>query len=65
VHDNGPGIKHEDVPHIFDPYFTTKADGTGLGLALSSRIMEGHGGFIDLASAPRDNTVWACFPEAS
>ena len=42
--DNGCGVRSEDLPHLFDPYFTTKADGTGLGLAISSKIIEEHDG---------------------
>ena len=48
VADTGPGISAEDLPHIFDPYFTTKSQGTGLGLAMVHKIVEAHQGHIDV-----------------
>ena len=49
VHDDGPGIPTEVRPRIFEALFTTKAKGSGLGLALCRRIVEAHGGSIQLA----------------
>lgn len=46
ISDTGRGIAEEDLPHIFDPYFTTKPSGTGLGLAIAHKIIESHGGEI-------------------
>jgi PAS domain S-box-containing protein len=46
VADNGPGIKEEDTPNLFRPFFTTKEDGLGLGLPISRSIIENHGGTI-------------------
>lgn len=51
IEDNGSGILAEDLPRIFDPYFTTKNDGNGLGLAMSAKIIEAHGGTIKVASS--------------
>ena len=53
VRDNGPGIPEEVRPQLFDPFVTTKATGSGLGLALVAKIVSGHGGVIDVVNKPR------------
>jgi signal transduction histidine kinase len=50
--DSGPGIAPEDLPHISEPFYTTKDSGTGLGLAVSHNIIESHGGTLGVASVP-------------
>jgi signal transduction histidine kinase len=50
--DSGPGIAPEDLQHIFEPFYTTKDSGTGLGLAVSYNIIESHGGTLSVASIP-------------
>lgn len=50
VEDNGPGIPEDLLPHLFDPFITTKTNGTGLGLALVAKIVRDHGGVIDCES---------------
>ncbi len=50
VADTGCGISSDDLPRVFDPYFTTKPDGTGLGMAMSAKIVEEHGGTIIFSS---------------
>jgi two-component system nitrogen regulation sensor histidine kinase GlnL len=52
VRDNGPGVPEELLPHLFDPFVTTKANGTGLGLALVAKIIGDHGGVIECESQP-------------
>jgi signal transduction histidine kinase len=56
VTDEGPGIPPDILPKIFDLYFTTKADGTGVGLAVTHQIVEAHQGRIDVDSAPGRGT---------
>jgi two-component system sensor histidine kinase HydH len=57
VKDTGCGVNKEDLPRVFDPYFTTKADGTGLGLAMSVKIIEEHGGNMTFESEPDVGTT--------
>lgn len=52
VVDNGPGIPSEIMDQIFIPFFTTKENGSGIGLSLSRQIMRNHGGSIEAASSP-------------
>ena len=56
VRDRGAGITPEDMAHIFDPYFTTRRAGTGLGLPITKNIVEGLGGTIAVNSRPGDGT---------
>jgi len=56
VSDNGKGITPENLPNIFRPFFTTKGDGTGLGLSLARRIVEDHGGRIEVTSTVGEGT---------
>lgn len=65
VTDGGGGIAPEAVPHLFNPFFTTKPRGTGLGLAISLRIVEDHGGAIEVeAGADRGSTFAVILPLA-
>jgi signal transduction histidine kinase len=57
VSDNGPGISHQDMKRIFQPFFTTKDKGTGLGLSIVKKIMEAHGFGISISSEERAGTV--------
>lgn len=61
IRDNGQGIAPENMKRIFDPYFTTKNEGTGLGLALSAKIVEEHGGRIEVSSVVKEYTEMVVF----
>jgi signal transduction histidine kinase len=56
VADRGIGIAAADLPHVFDPYFTTRRTGTGLGLAIAKNIVEALGGAISVRSRPTEGT---------
>ena len=59
VADNGRGIAPDHLPNIFRPFYTTKGDGTGLGLSLARRIVEDHHGRIDVSSTLGKGTTFA------
>jgi signal transduction histidine kinase len=58
VRDRGTGITPEDMAHIFDPYFTTRRAGTGIGLPITKNIVEGLGGTLSVTSDPAAGTVF-------
>jgi two-component system sensor histidine kinase HydH len=63
ISDTGVGIEKTDLPRIYDPYFTSKPAGTGLGLAVVQKIMEAHGGHIKVESMAGQGTkVFLLFP---
>ncbi|MCE5212396.1 MAG: PAS domain S-box protein [Deltaproteobacteria bacterium] len=57
IKDNGGGISEEDLPHIFNPFFTRKNYGTGLGLSLVKKIIDIHQGTIDIFSKKNEGTT--------
>ncbi len=58
VSDTGPGISPDKLPRLFQPFFSSRPDGTGLGLATAKRIIEAHGGKISVASEPGKGTAF-------
>jgi signal transduction histidine kinase len=59
IHDTGCGIEKSRLPKIFEPFYTTRDMGTGLGLAVVSRILEGYNGKIDIQSEAGKGTTCA------
>ena len=58
IADTGEGIPVSDLGHIFEPFFSTKPGGSGLGLALVHRVVQDHGGEIDVQSRPGVGTAF-------
>ena len=58
VQDSGVGIPPDDLPRVFDPFFSTKEEGSGLGLSVSYGIVQAHGGDMTVRSAPGEGTIF-------
>jgi two-component system sensor histidine kinase PilS (NtrC family) len=58
VSDTGDGIAEEDLPHIFEPFYSTKAEGSGIGLALVYRVLQDHSGQIEARSRLGEGTTF-------
>ena len=61
VEDEGPGISSDIIDKIFDPFFTTKASGTGLGLSIVQKIVESHGGLIQVFSKSENGSIFKVY----
>jgi len=62
IKDNGPGVPEDLMPHLFDPFVTTKPTGSGLGLALAAKIVGDHGGIIECESQSRRTVFRVLMP---
>lgn len=58
IADNGPGLSPEQLEHLFDPFYSTKATGTGLGLSIVQRIAEAHGGRVTAINCPEGGAAF-------
>lgn len=65
IRDTGPGIPHADLQRIFIPFFTTKAQGHGIGLALAHRVITEHGGTLTASNSPAGGAVFSIMLLAS
>lgn len=61
IEDDGYGIRKEDMHRIFDPFFTTRSTGTGLGLSITKRVIEEHGGKIEVESSIGAGTKFSIY----
>jgi signal transduction histidine kinase len=59
VTDNGGGAASDDLPHLFEPFFSRKSHGTGLGLAIAKRTIDAHGGRIAAEGRPGDGMTFS------
>ena len=62
VVDDGPGISVDDLERVFNPFFTTKPQGSGIGLAIVRKVVDAHEGRIDATSAPGRTTFRVTLP---
>ena len=58
IADSGPGLSQEQLKHLFDPFYSTKATGTGLGLSIVQRIAESHGGRVTATNCPEGGAAF-------
>src|SRR6266545_3080466 len=65
ISDSGCGIPETDMPHIFEPFFSTKPEGSGIGLALVYRVLEEHGGLVEVRSRVGEGTTFTLTLPAS
>lgn len=58
IADSGPGLQQEQLEHLFDPFYSTKATGTGLGLSIVQRVIESHGGRVTARNCPEGGAAF-------
>jgi two-component system sensor histidine kinase AtoS len=61
IGDTGCGIPPDNLPHLFDPFYSTRPKGTGLGLAIAHEIVQAHGGHIEVESTVGQGTTFHIF----
>jgi signal transduction histidine kinase len=58
IGDTGSGISEQDLPHIFEPFYSTKPEGSGLGLAVVYRVLQDHGGQVETRTHQGEGTMF-------
>jgi signal transduction histidine kinase len=59
IQDQGPGLSEEEAKRVFDPFYTTKSQGMGIGLYLSRKVIEAHGGSLTLQTGAEKGAVFS------